>query len=183
LTWFKDKRRSCAHCRTPLWTDARITATAAKYPQLPFKDWSQAVDAEPIEEAPQSRTRKERRPAVRIVNADGTRGPAAPDSFSPYDYWRRFYAGCCAFVEIDESHNLRGQSTDIAHSGHLAQLASQTYGYGSGTHYGGVLTDFFAYWFRFNPRFWQRLGLGWNEAEQAMRRYGVVQTITKEFES
>jgi len=78
---------------------------------------------------------------------------------------------------------LRGQSTDIAHSGHLAQLASQTYGYGSGTHYGGVLTDFFSYWYRFNPRFWQRLGLGWSEAEQAMRRYGVVQTITKEFES
>ncbi|MBK9714819.1 MAG: hypothetical protein IPO81_26500 [Kouleothrix sp.] len=86
-------------------------------------------------------------------------------------------------MEIDESHNLRGQSTDIAHSGHLAQLASQTYGYGSGTHYGGVLTDFFSYWYRFNPRFWQRLGLGWNEAEQAMSRYGVVQTITKEFES
>ena len=183
LTWFKDKRRWCAHCRTPLWTDARINATQAKYPQIPFATWSQAVDAEPIEEAPQARTRKDARPAVRIVDADGTRGPAAPDSFSPYDYWRRFYTGCCAFVEIDESHNLRGQSTDIAHSGHLAQLASQTYGYGSGTHYGGVLTDFFSYWYRFNPRFWRRLGLGWNEAEQAMSRYGVVQTITKEFES
>ena len=76
-------------------------------------------------------------------------------------------------MEIDESHNLRGQSTDIAHSGHLAQLASQTYGYGSGTHYGGVLTDFFAYWYRFNPRFWQQLGLRWSDAEPAMRRYGV----------
>lgn len=183
LTWFEDKRRGCAHCGAPLWTDARIKATQAKYPQIPFNVWSQAVDAEPIEEAPKARTRKPARPALRIVDAEGNRGSAAPDSFSPYDYWRRCYAGCCAFVEIDESHNLRGQSTDIAHSGHLAQLASQTYGYGSGTHYGGVLTDFFSYWYRFNPRFWQRLGLGWNEAEQAMSRYGVVQTITKEFES
>ena len=188
LTWFEDKRRSCAHCGAPLWTDARIKATQAKYPHIPFATWSKAVDVEPIVaaaegDAPLARRRKAARPTVRIVDAEGNRGSAAPDSFSPYDYWRRFYSGCCAFVEIDESHNLRGQSTDIAHSGHLAQLASQTYGYGSGTHYGGVLTDFFSYWYRFNPRFWQQLGLGWNEAEQAMSRYGVVQTITKEFES
>jgi len=190
LTWFEDRPRRCETCGAPLWADARIKATQAKYPQVPFSVWSKAVDAPALEAAdeaptgpPKARTRKRARPSARIVDAEGRRGAIAPDSFSPYDYWNRFYAGCCVFVEIDESHNLRGQSTDIAHSGHLAQLASQTFGYGSGTHYGGVLTDFFYYWYRFNPRFWQRLSLSWHEAEKAMSRYGVVQTITKEFES
>lgn len=38
-------------------------------------------------------------------------------------------------------------------------------------------------WFRFNPRFWLKLGLGWHDAEQAMSMYGVIQTITREHES
>jgi hypothetical protein len=191
ITWFEDRRRTCDHCGAPLWTDARIKPTQARYPQIPFSIWSKAVDATSIaHEATQvvnaskaSRARRRTPAAVRIIDTAGTRAAPAPDSFSPYDYWNRFYRGCCAFVEIDESHNLRGQSTDIAHSGHLAQQASQTYGYGSGTHYGGTLTDFFHYWYRYHPRFWQRLGLGWNEAEKAMSRYGVIQTITKEYES
>jgi hypothetical protein len=191
ITWFEDRRRTCDHCGAPLWTDARIKPTQAKYPQIPFNIWSTAVDAPriddktstPLDGATSTRARRRTPAMVRIVDAAGNRGAVAPDSFSPYDYWNRFYRGCCAFVEIDESHNLRGQSTDIAHSGHLAQLASQTFGYGSGTHYGGILTDFYHYWYRYNPRFWQCLGLGWNEAEKAMSRYGVIQTITKEHES
>jgi len=53
----------------------------------------------------------------------------------------------------------------------------------SGTHYGGNLDDFFYYWFRFSPQFWQRLGLGWNDVEKAISRYGVIQVWTREYES
>jgi hypothetical protein len=106
-----------------------------------------------------------------------------PASFSPYEFLHRFYKGCVALAIIDESHNGRGRSTDIAHSFHLAKLASQARMNASGTHYGGNLDDFFYYWFRFSPKFWQRLGLGWNDVEKAISRYGVIQVWTKEFES
>jgi hypothetical protein len=39
-------------------------------------------------------------------------------SFSPYEYLHRFYKGCVALAIIDESHNGRGRSTDIASLGH-----------------------------------------------------------------
>jgi len=106
-----------------------------------------------------------------------------PASFSPYEYLHRFYKGCVALAIIDESHNGRGRSTDIAHSFHLAKLASQARMNASGTHYGGDLDDFFYYWFRFSPQFWLRLGLGWNDVEKAISRYGVIQEWTKEYES
>lgn len=77
--------------------------------------------------------------------ASCSRASQAPDSFSPFEYLHRFYNGCVAFVEIDESHNARNKTTDIGHAIHLAQMSAQCYGYGSGTHYGGILTDFFAY--------------------------------------
>jgi hypothetical protein len=43
--------------------------------------------------------------------------------------------------------------------------------------------DFYHYWYRFHPQFWQRLGLGWNDADKALERYGVVQEWVKEYES
>jgi len=106
-----------------------------------------------------------------------------PDSFSPYEYLYTFYRGCVALSVIDESHNGRGRSTDIAHSHHLAMRAAQTRELTSGTHYGGDILGFYHYWFRFNPVFWQRLGFGWNDAEQALTHYGVIQEWTKEYES
>ncbi len=106
-----------------------------------------------------------------------------PDSFSPYDYLYRFYRGCVALSVIDESHNGRGRDTDIAHAHHQAMLASQTRLLTSGTHYGGDVLGFYHYWFRFHPQFWRRLGLGWNDAEKALSRYGVIQEWTKEYES
>jgi hypothetical protein len=106
-----------------------------------------------------------------------------PSSFSPYEFLHRFYKGCVALAIIDESHNGRGRSTDIAHSFHLAKLASQTRMNASGTHYGGTLDDFFYYWYRFSPQFWQRLGLGWNDVEKAIAHYGVIQVWTREYES
>jgi hypothetical protein len=106
-----------------------------------------------------------------------------PASFSPYEHLYRFYKGCVALAIIDESHNGRGRSTDIAHSFHLAKLASQARMNASGTHYGGDLDDFFYYWYRYNPRFWLRLGLAWEDVEKAISRYGVIQQWTREYES
>jgi hypothetical protein len=106
-----------------------------------------------------------------------------PDSFSPYDFLYRFYRGCVALAVIDESHNGRGRDTDIAHAHHQAMLASQTRLLTSGTHYGGDVLGFYHYWFRFHPQFWRRLGLGWNDAEKALSRYGVIQEWVKEYES
>jgi SAM-dependent methyltransferase len=109
--------------------------------------------------------------------------PPPSDSFSPYDYLYRQFRGCVALSIIDESHNARGRSTDIAQSVHYAQLSAQGYVYASGTHYGGALDDFFYYWFRFHPQFWLRLGLSWKDVEKAIRLYGVIQEVTKERES
>jgi SAM-dependent methyltransferase len=111
-----------------------------------------------------------------------TREPL-PDSFSPYDYLYRFYRGCVALAVIDESHNGRGRDTDIAHAHHQAMLSSQTRMLTSGTHYGGDILGFYHYWFRYHPQFWRRLGLGWNDADKALSRYGVIQEWTKEYES
>ncbi len=105
------------------------------------------------------------------------------DSFSPYDYLHRFFKGCVALAIVDESHNGRGRDTDIGHAFHQAMLASQCHMLATGTHFGGDLLSFFHYWFRFHPQFWQRLGLGWNDAEKALARYGVIQEWTKQYES
>ena len=106
-----------------------------------------------------------------------------PESFSPYDYLYRFYRGCVALAVIDESHNGRGRDTDIAHAHHQAMLASQTRMLTSGTHFGGDILGFYHYWYRYHPQFWRRLGLGWNDADKALSRYGVIQEWTKEWES
>jgi hypothetical protein len=122
------------------------------------------------------------RKACRLITAQGERRGMRPDSFSPPEYLHQFYRGCVAFTVVDESHNGRGAKTDIGHSFHLAQLASQGIVYASGTQYSGKLTDFFHYWFRFHPQFWKQLGLGWNDAEWAMRIYGVVEQQVREHE-
>ncbi|HEX9373038.1 MAG TPA: helicase-related protein, partial [Roseiflexaceae bacterium] len=49
--------------------------------------------------------------------------------------------------------------------------------------FGGVLHGFFYYHYRLNPRLWQRLGLGWDDCDEAVRRYAFQKVVTKEFES
>jgi len=106
-----------------------------------------------------------------------------PDSFSPYCYLYDFYRGCVALAVVDESHNGRGKDTDIAQAHRQAMRAAQLRMLTSGTHYGGDILGFYHYWFAYNPSFWIRLGFGWNSAEQALSRYGVIQEWTKEYES
>ena len=88
-----------------------------------------------------------------------------------------------ALTIVDESHNGRGQNSDIARALHRAMRAAQTHMLTSGTHYGGDIVSFYFYWYRFYPEFWKRLGLGWRQASEALRRYGVIQLWTKEYES
>ncbi len=231
-TWFTLKPRWCrcradarnrpgprnpsgrTRVRTPLWSEMRLVAAQRKHPQLPFADWSAAVEqlrrptegykavaeagvayAAPVEKAP-TLASKRKAVSLGLSSSTGTahgnqhsedacyvaREPL-PESFSPYDYLHRFYRGCVALSVIDESHNGRGRDTDIAHAFHQAMLASQTCMLTSGTHFGGDILGFYHYWFRYNPQFWRRLGLGWNDADKALSRYGVIQEWTKEYES
>jgi len=195
--------------RTPLWTDARLEAAQRKHPQLSFAAWSAAMErlygqhghtavaeaavayAAPIRKAPVAGKPR----AVSLTATGSGQGVQSneescciareplPDSFSPYDYLYRFYRGCVALAVIDESHTGRGRDTDIAHAHHQAMLSSQTRMLTSGTHYGGDILGFYHYWLRFDPQFWRRLGLGWNDADKALSRYGVIQEWSKEYES
>ena len=199
--------------RTPLWTDARLEAAQRKHPQLPFAAWSSAVErlyAHKGHHVVAETAIGSARPASRTPVAGGkckavslglpvTTGKSQgtkseedtsyvareplPESFSPYHYLYRFFRGCVALAVIDESHNGRGRDTDIAHAHHQAMLASQTRMLTSGTHFGGDILGFYHYWYRYHPQFWRRLGLGWNDADKALSRYGVIQEWTKEYES
>ena len=120
-------------------------------------------------------------PVMRKVSYDFRTPPL--DSFSPYDYLFRFFKGCIALSVVDESHNGRSKDADISQAFRQAMRASQTRELTSGTHYGGDIISFYHYWFSFDPAFWIRLGFGWNDAEQALQLYGVVQQWTKEYES
>jgi len=132
-----------------------------------------------------SQSQPTRRDQRHTPTTDGSFGQCVPlpESFAPCDYLYRFYRGCVALTIVDESHNGRGRDTDIAHAHHQAMLSAQTRMLTSGTHFGGDLLSFYHYWFRYHPQFWRRLGLGWNDAEKALERYGVVQEWTKEYES
>jgi hypothetical protein len=103
----------------------------------------------------------------------------SPTSWSPFDYLKQFYAGCCAFLGIDESHNTRGDNSDIARAIARAKRASQSTCYASGTHYAGSLELFFRYWFRFAPDFWLRLGYTWKDINKAIEDYGFAMYTTR----
>ena len=161
LTYFTKKRRRCACCDAPLWSVVKSEARERSYPHTPFAAWAQAVG-------------KDMTHATRVT-PDGTAGPVCPDSFSPYAYFYRKYRGCAALAIIDESHNGRGEATDIAHAHHQMLLGSQCHLLASGTHTGGELRHLFHYLFRYHPAFWLRLGLGWNDVDAAVQHFGVVQ--------
>jgi hypothetical protein len=109
--------------------------------------------------------------------------PVSPTSWSPYDYLKQFYVGCCAFLGVDESHNTRGDNSDIARAIARAKRASQSVCYASGTHYAGSLELFYRYWFRFAPDFWLRLGYRWKDAARAIEDYGFAMYTTREVPS
>ena len=106
--------------------------------------------------------------------------PVSPTSWSPFDYLKQFYAGCCAFLGVDESHNTRGDNSDIARAIARAKRASQSVCYASGTHYAGSLELFCRYWFRFVPDFWLRLGYTWKDSTKAIEDYGFAMYTTRE---
>jgi hypothetical protein len=107
----------------------------------------------------------------------------SPTSWSPFDYLKHFYRGCCAFLGVDESHNTRGDNSDIARQVARAKRASQSVCYASGTHYAGSLELFYRYWFRFAPDFWLRLGYTWKDSARAIEDYGFAMYTTREVPS
>ncbi len=107
----------------------------------------------------------------------------SPTSWSPFDYLKHFYHGCCAFLGVDESHNTRGDNSDIARQVARAKRASQSVCYASGTHYAGSLELFYRYWFRFAPDFWLRLGYTWQDSAKAIEDYGFAMYTTREVPS
>jgi hypothetical protein len=168
LTYFVKKRRWCAQCGAPLWSVTKTEAREQKYPHTPFATWSQHA-GQPLETGQR-------------ITPNGAPGPVCPDSFSPYAYFYRKYRGCAALAIIDESHNGRSASTDIAQAHHQMMLGSQCRVLASGTHTGGELRHLYHYVFRYHPQFWLRLGLGWRDVDAAVTRYGVVQEHTTERE-
>jgi hypothetical protein len=104
----------------------------------------------------------------------------SPTYWSPFDYLKHFYRGCCAFLGVDESHNTRGDNSDIARQVARAKRASQSTCYASGTHYAGSLELFYRYWFRFAPDFWLRLGYTWKDSTKAIEDYGFAMYTTRE---
>lgn len=172
-TWFRRQPRTCWACGTPLWSEARLN----ERPRLTYAQWDQATRMTPRAAA----WPLDAATAMRTLTGGWTAPP--PDSFSPYDYLDHHFRGCVALAIIDESHNARGRRTDRAHALHQAQLASQTCVYASGTHYGGTLDDFFAYWYRLHPAFWQQFGLGWQDTDEAVEQFGVIQRVITERES
>lgn len=210
ITFFTRKQQTCRHCRAPLWTREWTPATLARAGRPSFAEWSKGVARMRdgvAAAAPDGKARCPKGQLVRLAKAasgpigitntryDGKASAwvdetasldlAAPigDSFSPFHYLVEFFKGCAAIAVIDESHNARGKDTDISEAIHQAIRSSQSYVFASGTHYGGSIDDFFYYWLRFDPGFWQRLGLGWGDVQEAMSTYGVIQQVTREYES
>jgi hypothetical protein len=229
IAHFLAKRRWCRDCGGALWTKAYIDEVAAKYPSLPFAEWSAAMDAierrggmlfvpqrrgharlaraadgpivgTPRRHAPVAtwdtpsadrrvNARRETLRQVQLARDEADADPryalaaVSPTSWSPYDYLKRFYAGCCAFLGVDESHNTRGDNSDIARQVARAKRAAQSTCYASGTHYAGSLELFYRYWFRFAPDFWLRLGYSWKDINKAIEDYGFAMYTTREVPS
>ncbi len=177
-------------CGAPLWTMQRHAQSKKKTPPISFAVWAQgsaarakalASGATGVPVATKTDTDEDKAGAdpfapsasSRIVDCVGTVMDAPAGSFSPYDYFQHFYGGCCAFVGLDEYHNMFGVNSDVSRAGHHIINASHSSVPASGTFWEG-LDKFFYGWYRFVPDFWKALGIGWNDLGKAVRDYGVV---------
>lgn len=185
-------------CGAPLWTRTRREDLEERFPAVSFATWLRGSQAAfstgawtggGLTRAGTSRRRSTVRGSAdrfepsglsRIIDEHGTRVQAPPGSFSPFDYYRHYFGGCCANVGLDEYHNMQGSNSDVARAGHRIMNGSQSRVPASGTHWEGM-EKFFHGWFRFAPEFWRSLGIGWRDLGRAVREFGVVHKITKEF--
>lgn len=207
ITYFKKQQRTCRECHAPLWQRCRNESARRKWPMPTFAEWSAAVQQlhDAAEKLPASQRtdwsiRYQAGAAIRNIGSTpasrriaGTEvlngqlvvrlGHEAPSDFSPFEYVHLKYPGCVAHHAADEAHNARGANTDIARSIHYAWRSAQTYSLLSGTISGGMLDGLYHLLYRFKPSFWQRLGLGWGDLEEAIRRYGFTQETVSEHQS
>jgi hypothetical protein len=173
--------RKRGHARLARAADGPIAV--ASRPPAPISTWdTPSADAritarrESIRQAQLVRRQANQNPRYALA-------PVSPTSWSPFDYLKQFYEGCCAFLGVDESHNTRGDNSDIARAIARAKRASQSTCYASGTHYAGSLELFYRYWFRFAPDFWLRLGYTWKDINKAIEDYGFAMYTPREVPS
>jgi len=170
--------RKRGHARLTRATDGPIVMTPRTHPPVatwdtPSADARITARRESIRQAQLARQQANQNPRYALAQV-------SPTSWSPFDYLKQCYAGCCAFLGVDESHNTRGDNSDIARAIARAKRASQSTCYASGTHYAGSLELFFRYWFRFAPDFWLRLGYTWKDSTKAIEDYGFAMYTTRE---
>lgn len=187
ITYFRKQQRECRICRSPLWQRRRNDGARAKWPMPTFAAWSAAV--EQLRAEGQLRALGQSPTTSRIARVEPeaggeglviTTGREAPSDFSPFEYLYLKYPGCVAHHAADEAHNARGTNTDIARSVHYGWQGAQTRSLLSGTISGGMLDGLYHLLYRFRPALWRRLGLGWADVEEAIRRYGFTQeTVTE----
>jgi hypothetical protein len=186
ITYFTKKQRCCANCSAPLWRRRRTEAAGKKQPMPTFAEWSAAI--EQMHRNGELGTFNSNANSRRIARVSGTTvgaleitlGREGASDFSPYAYMLHKYAGCIAIHLADEAHNARGTNTDIARSIHYGFKSAQTYAILSGTISGGMLDGLYHLLYRFKPSFWKKLGLGWNDMDEAMKRYGFeTETVTE----
>jgi hypothetical protein len=142
--------RKRGHARLARAVDGPIIGTPRKHAPISVWDTSSTdshitARRDAIREAQLARQHADGDPRYALA-------AVSPTSWSPFDYLKHFYRGCCAFLGVDESHNTRGDNSDIARQVARARRASQSVCYASGTHYAGSLELFFRYWFRFVRR-------------------------------
>jgi hypothetical protein len=173
--------RKRGHARLARAADGPVVV--APRPHVPIATWNTpsanmriTARRERVRQAQLARQQANQNPRYALA-------PVSPSSFSPFDYLKQFYSGCCTFLGVDESHNTRGDNSDIARAIARAKRASQSTCYASGTHYAGSLELFFRYWFRFAPDFWLRLGYTWKDINKAIEDYGFAMYTTREVPS
>jgi hypothetical protein len=106
----------------------------------------------------------------------------SPTSWAPYDYLKRFMPDAAPFSGVDESHNTRGDNSDIA----LRSPAPNVPPKAPATHLAPTTRaawNCYCYWFRFAPDFWLRLGYTWKDINKAIEDYGFATYTTREVPS
>lgn len=163
--------------RAALFTFCRRPETERRLRPLAFAEWSRLI--------------KHHRPPDHVhgwrlsvvgEQVEWSKVPAT-HSLSPFEWLYRFARGAIGLVIVDESHNARSRSSDLARCIQLALAAGQQGVLASGTHYGGNIEGLFHYWYRLvDAALWKRWGLSWAEIGRAQELFGMIRSVVKEYE-
>ncbi len=178
--WFELRPRW--HCcpdgqRTALFTYCRRPETERRFRPLAFAEWSRLIEHHRPPDHVHGWWLSVVGGEVRWVKAPATH------SLSPFEWLSRFARGAIGLVIVDESHNARTRSSDLARCMQLALATGQQGVLASGTHYGGNIEGLFHYWYRLvDAELWKRRGLGWTDLGRAQERFGMLRCVIREYE-